>query len=77
MNLDKGTVHAAVRDQGAWARLEAAERLAARGLRGEFDEAAAAHEEAKRAPARTRRAAFDCGARRAPAEVDRGAVAIP
>ncbi|MGW1673702.1 type II toxin-antitoxin system VapB family antitoxin [Streptomyces sp. NPDC002324] len=36
-------------------RLEAAERLAARGERGEFDAAAAAHSEAKRA----RRAAFE------------------
>ncbi|WEH17755.1 type II toxin-antitoxin system VapB family antitoxin [Streptomyces sp. VNUA24] len=36
-------------------RLEAAERLAARGERGEFDAAAAAYSEAKRA----RRAAFE------------------
>ncbi|MFF9779574.1 hypothetical protein ACF1HJ_38770 [Streptomyces sp. NPDC013978] len=73
MELERDTVHAAVRDHDARVRLEAAERLAARGERGESDEAAAAHEEAKRA----RRAAFDHGARGAPAEADRGAVVIP
>jgi hypothetical protein len=49
------TVNAALRDYVARVkRLEAAERLAARGAGGEFDQAAAAYEAAKRA----RRAAF-------------------
>lgn len=52
----KDTVNAALRDYVARVRrLEAAERLAARGERGEFDAAAAAYSEAKRA----RRAAFE------------------
>ncbi|MEH0633924.1 MULTISPECIES: type II toxin-antitoxin system VapB family antitoxin [Streptomyces] len=52
----KDTVNAALRDYVARVkRLEAAERLAARGERGEFDAAAAAREDAKRA----RRAAFE------------------
>ncbi|MBA2948675.1 type II toxin-antitoxin system VapB family antitoxin [Streptomyces himalayensis] len=49
------TVNAALRDYVARVRrLEAAEKLAARGAAGEFDQAAAAHEAAKGA----RRAAF-------------------
>ncbi|MDQ1010936.1 Arc/MetJ family transcription regulator [Streptomyces sp. V4I23] len=52
----KETVNAALRDYVARIRrLEAAEKLAARGERGEFEAAAAAHEAAKRA----RRAAFE------------------
>lgn len=52
----KETVNAALRDYVARIRrLEAAEKLAARGERGEFDAAAAAHEAGKRA----RRAAFE------------------
>ncbi|MGW0705173.1 type II toxin-antitoxin system VapB family antitoxin [Streptomyces sp. NPDC002643] len=52
----KDTVNTALRDYVARVkRLEAAEKLAARGARGEFDAAAAAHEAAKRA----RRAAFE------------------
>ncbi|MEU5094976.1 type II toxin-antitoxin system VapB family antitoxin [Streptomyces sp. NPDC020996] len=52
----KETVNAALRDYVARVkRLEAAERLAGRGARGEFDQAAAAHDAAKRA----RRAAFE------------------
>ncbi|MDX6315442.1 MAG: hypothetical protein QOF84_264 [Streptomyces sp.] len=52
----KETVNAALRDYVARVkRLEAAERLAARGAGGEFDQAAAAYEAAKRA----RRAAFE------------------
>lgn len=52
----KDTVNAALRDYVArFKRLEAAERLAARGERGEFDAAAAAHSESRRA----RRAAFE------------------
>ncbi|MFI5566736.1 type II toxin-antitoxin system VapB family antitoxin [Streptomyces sp. NPDC051740] len=50
------TVNEALRDYVARAkRLEAAERLAARGERGEFEAAAAAHDAVKRA----RRAAFE------------------
>lgn len=52
----KETVNTALRDYVARVRrLEAAERLAERGARGEFEEAAAAHQAAKRA----RRAAFE------------------
>ncbi|MFE9438220.1 type II toxin-antitoxin system VapB family antitoxin [Streptomyces sp. NPDC006602] len=52
----KETVNAALRDYVARVkRLEAAEKLAERGARGEFDRAAAAHEAAKRA----RRATFE------------------
>lgn len=52
----KDTVNAALRDYVARVRrLEAAEKLAARGERGEFDAAAAAHDDAKR----VRRAAFE------------------
>ncbi|MFF7332963.1 type II toxin-antitoxin system VapB family antitoxin [Streptomyces sp. NPDC008150] len=52
----KETVNGALRDYVARVkRLEAAENLAARGERGEFEAAAAAHEAAKRA----RRAAFE------------------
>jgi Arc/MetJ family transcription regulator len=52
----KETVDGALRDYVARVkRLEAAEKLAARGARGEFDQAAAAHDAAKRA----RRAAFE------------------
>ena len=52
----KDTVNAALRDYVARVRrLEAAEKLAARGERGEFDVAAAAHDDAKR----VRRAAFE------------------
>ncbi|MFE0426905.1 type II toxin-antitoxin system VapB family antitoxin [Streptomyces sp. NPDC058953] len=52
----KETVNAALRDYVARIRrLEAAEKLAARGARGEFDAAAEAHRAAKRA----RRAAFE------------------
>lgn len=51
----KDTVNEALRDYVARVkRLEAAERLAARGERGEFEAAAAAHDAARRA----RRAAF-------------------
>ncbi|WP_217162076.1 type II toxin-antitoxin system VapB family antitoxin [Streptomyces sp. AC512_CC834] len=46
----KETVNAALRDYVARVkRLEAAEKLAARGERGEFEAAAAAHAAAKRA----------------------------
>ncbi|MEU5161387.1 type II toxin-antitoxin system VapB family antitoxin [Streptomyces sp. NPDC020875] len=52
----KETVNAALRDYVARIRrLEAAEKLAARGARGEFDTAAEARRSAKRA----RRAAFE------------------
>ncbi|MFD7689156.1 MULTISPECIES: type II toxin-antitoxin system VapB family antitoxin [unclassified Streptomyces] len=52
----KDTVNEALRDYVARVkRLEAAERLAARGERGEFEAAAAAHDAVKRA----RRAAFE------------------
>ena len=52
----KDTVNLALRDYVDRARrLEAAERLAERGARGEFDQAASAHEAAKRA----RRTAFE------------------
>ena len=52
----KETVNGALRDYVARVkRLEAAEKLAARGERGEFEDAAAAHAAAKRA----RRAAFE------------------
>ncbi|MEU3334649.1 type II toxin-antitoxin system VapB family antitoxin [Streptomyces sp. NPDC006668] len=52
----KETVNAALRDYVARVkRLEAAEKLAERGARGEFDQAAAARDAAKRA----RRAAFE------------------
>ncbi|WP_159767250.1 type II toxin-antitoxin system VapB family antitoxin [Streptomyces sp. HM190] len=52
----KETVNAALRDYVARIkRLEAAEKLAARGERGEFEQAAAAHEVEKRA----RREAFE------------------
>ena len=52
----KDTVNAALRDYVARIkRLEAAEKLAARGERGEFEAAAAAHDAAKRA----RQAAFE------------------
>ncbi|MFE1307824.1 type II toxin-antitoxin system VapB family antitoxin [Streptomyces sp. NPDC058755] len=52
----KETVNAALRDYVARVkRLEAAERLVGRGARGEFDQAATAHDAAKRA----RRAAFE------------------
>lgn len=52
----KDTVNAALRDYVARIkRLEAAEKLAERGERGEFEVAAAAHEAAKRA----RRTAFE------------------
>ncbi|MFF4410168.1 type II toxin-antitoxin system VapB family antitoxin [Streptomyces sp. NPDC001404] len=52
----KETVNAALRDYVARVkRLEAAEKLAGRGERGEFESAAAAHAAAKRA----RRAAFE------------------
>ncbi|WP_344402993.1 type II toxin-antitoxin system VapB family antitoxin [Streptomyces longisporus] len=52
----KDTVNAALRDYVARVkRLEAAEKLAARGERGEFDAAAAAHADIKR----VRRAAFE------------------
>ncbi|KFG03317.1 MULTISPECIES: type II toxin-antitoxin system VapB family antitoxin [Streptomyces] len=54
--MKKDTVNTALRDRVARVRrLVAAERLAARGERGEFDAAAAAHSEAKR----VRRAAFE------------------
>ncbi|TLS46457.1 type II toxin-antitoxin system VapB family antitoxin [Streptomyces montanus] len=46
----KETVNAALRDYVARIkRLEAAEKLAARGARGEFEQAAAAHDAGKRA----------------------------
>lgn len=52
----KETVNTALRDYVARVkRLEAAEKLAARGERGEFEAAAAAHDAAKRA----RRTAFE------------------
>ncbi|MGW0762592.1 type II toxin-antitoxin system VapB family antitoxin [Streptomyces sp. NPDC002814] len=52
----KETVNAALRDYVARIkRLEAAEKLAARGERGEFEQAAAAHDAGKRA----RREAFE------------------
>jgi Arc/MetJ family transcription regulator len=52
----KETVNAALRDYVARIkRLEAAEKLAARGARGEFEHASAAHDAEKRA----RRAAFE------------------
>ena len=52
----KETVNAALRDYvDRVKRLEAAEKLAARGAAGEFDQAAAAHDAAKQA----RRAAFE------------------
>jgi Arc/MetJ family transcription regulator len=52
----KETVNAALRDYVARIkRLEAAEKLVQRGERGEFEEAAAAYEAAKRA----RQAAFE------------------
>ncbi|GGP74718.1 MULTISPECIES: type II toxin-antitoxin system VapB family antitoxin [Streptomyces] len=52
----KETVNGALRDYVARIkRLEAAEKLAARGEKGEFEAAAAAHAAAKRA----RRAAFE------------------
>ncbi|MFB8140410.1 type II toxin-antitoxin system VapB family antitoxin [Streptomyces parvus] len=52
----KETVNGALRDYVARIkRLEAAEKLAARGEKGEFEAAAAAHVAAKRA----RRAAFE------------------
>lgn len=52
----KETVNGALRDYVARVkRLEAAEKLAARGERGEFEAAAAAHAAAKHA----RRAAFE------------------
>ncbi|MCX4969134.1 type II toxin-antitoxin system VapB family antitoxin [Streptomyces sp. NBC_00654] len=52
----KETVNGALRDYVARIkRLEAAEKLAARGERGEFEAAAAVHAAAKRA----RRAAFE------------------
>ncbi|MBD0740272.1 type II toxin-antitoxin system VapB family antitoxin [Streptomyces sp. CBMA29] len=51
----KETVNAALRDYvDRVKRLEAAEKLAARGAQGEFDQAAAAHDAVKHA----RRAAF-------------------
>lgn len=44
----KDTINTALREYAArLRRLEAAEKLAARAARGEFDEAAAAHEAAK------------------------------
>ncbi|GHC41527.1 type II toxin-antitoxin system VapB family antitoxin [Streptomyces flavofungini] len=55
VSTKKETVNAALRDYVArFKRLEAAERLAARGERGEFEAAAVAHAAAKDA----RRAAF-------------------
>ena len=52
----KDTVNLALRDYvDRIRRLEAAERLAERGARGEFDQAANAHEAAKQA----RRTAFE------------------
>lgn len=52
----KETVNAALRDYVARIkRLEAAEKLAARGASGEFEQAAAAHDAEKRA----RREAFE------------------
>ncbi|MEU9846749.1 type II toxin-antitoxin system VapB family antitoxin [Streptomyces sp. NPDC047985] len=52
----KETVNTALRDYVARIRrLEAAEKLAQRGERGEFEKAAAAHDAAKRA----QRAAFE------------------
>jgi len=52
----KETVNAALRDYVARIRrLDAAERLAERGARGEFEQASAAHDAVKRA----RRAAFE------------------
>ncbi|WP_137988968.1 type II toxin-antitoxin system VapB family antitoxin [Streptomyces vilmorinianum] len=52
----KETVNTALREYvQRIERLQAAERLAERGARGEFDQAAAAHEAAKRA----RKAAFE------------------
>jgi Arc/MetJ family transcription regulator len=52
----KETVNAALRDYVARIkRVEAAEKLAARGSRGEFEQAAAAHDAEKRA----RREAFE------------------
>ncbi|MEU6554736.1 type II toxin-antitoxin system VapB family antitoxin [Streptomyces sp. NPDC046915] len=52
----KETVNAALRDYVARIkRLEAAERLAERGARGEFEQASAAYDAMKRA----RRAAFE------------------
>ncbi|MCT9080281.1 type II toxin-antitoxin system VapB family antitoxin, partial [Streptomyces fulvoviolaceus] len=52
----KETVNAALRDYVARIkRLDAAEKLAARGARGEFEQAAAAHDAGKRA----RREAFE------------------
>jgi Arc/MetJ family transcription regulator len=52
----KDTVNLALRDYVERVRrLEAFERLAERGARGEFDQAAKAHEDAKQA----RRAAFE------------------
>lgn len=55
----KETVNAALRDYVARIkRLEAAEKLAARGERGEFEAAAAAHA-AHAAAKRARRAAFE------------------
>jgi Arc/MetJ family transcription regulator len=52
----KETVNAALREYVQRVRrVQAAEELAARGARGEFDQAVAAHDAAKRA----RRAAFE------------------
>ncbi|MET9883514.1 type II toxin-antitoxin system VapB family antitoxin [Streptomyces sp. NPDC006430] len=52
----KETVNAALRDYvNRVRRLEAAEKLAARGARGEFEQAAAAYDAAKQA----RRATFE------------------
>lgn len=52
----KETVNTALREYvQRIERLQAAERLAERGARGEFDQAAAAHEAAKKA----RKAAFE------------------
>ncbi|MDJ0462992.1 type II toxin-antitoxin system VapB family antitoxin [Streptomyces sp. H27-C3] len=52
----KETVNAALRDYvGRVKRLEAAEKLAARGARGEFEQAAASYDAVKQA----RRAAFE------------------
>ncbi|MEV0784166.1 type II toxin-antitoxin system VapB family antitoxin [Streptomyces sp. NPDC050423] len=56
VSTKKDTVNGALRDYVARIkRLEAAEKLAARGERGEFEAAAAAHAAAKR----VRRAAFE------------------
>ncbi|MDF9813073.1 type II toxin-antitoxin system VapB family antitoxin [Streptomyces sp. SPB162] len=56
LTTKKETVNAALRDYvDRVKRLEAAEKLVARGAQGEFDQAAAAHDAVKQA----RRAAFE------------------